>query len=237
MDEITKVLNKGIEAKREGNYSRALEYYSKAQEIDPLDSRSYGNSMKVLIGTGNYELAFRNLLVLCHFNIIQRLYNQDPMAEQVFLKNLFRFQWSSNTVTDTQIKLTDSQIYEPTLVFVGLKKNDSLKDLIFRADNLTFYMGHCYVGDLNANNDSILEQFGKNSESFKNMNKSVLGKPSGSDFRDSSKEGYFLSIGFIYAHLNINFSLKSEEEIVQYYLNPENKIRKDIWNYRQFIDS
>lgn len=229
MDKLLDILNNGIKAKRQGDYKSALDCYSQAQKIDPLDSTSYGNSMKVLIGTGQYEQAFRHLLVLCNFNIVQDLFSQDLMAEGFYQQFLPRFNWASN-------ELTDNHNYEPKLVYEGIKKNSALKELIYKAYNLTFYIGHCYVGEFKDKDGHILLKFGAYNKYFDNLNNAVLGQLSGQTFRDTPQEGYFLSIGFIYAHMNLNFALKTKQEIVNYYLNPKTEIRKDIWNYNQFLN-
>lgn len=230
MDYILDILNSGIEAKRRGDFKGALDCYSQAQKLDPLDSRAYGNSMKVLIGTGQYEEAFRQLLILSHFNIIQDLFSEDMMAEYFYQQFLPRFKWKSN-------ELTNDNSFEPKLVYKALKKNSALKDLIYRADNLTFYIGHCYVGEFKNKDGDILQKFGDSSKYFDNLNNSVLGQSSGQDFRDTPQEGYFLSIGFIYAHMNLNFSLRTKQEAVKHYLNPNTIINKNIWDYKHFIQS
>ncbi len=230
MDKLTELLNKGIEAKRSGEYTTALEYYNKAQEINPTDIRIYGNKMKVYIGTKKYELAFRNILILFHNNMANNYFSQDPMGMTLFEQFLPRF--SSQVIT-----LSKTIKFEPILIMDAASTNMSLIDLIYRADNLTFHTGHCYIGDTKRDDDFFKDIF--NDEDFlihfENFNNSLLGKQTGRDYRNSGVEGYFLCIGFIYTHMNLNFSLSSKKEFIEYYLNPNTKIRKDIWNYREFL--
>jgi|GEM_PF-4293613 len=227
-DRLLDILEAGIQEKKNGNYEKALSYYAQAQKIDPIDSRSYGNCMKIYIGLEKYELAFRNLLILCHYNFLEDIFFRDPLAKQLYPNFLPRFKWTSK-------KLTENHSYEPKLIIKGLEKYPQLGDLIYRADNMTFYCGHCYVGDFKDHDDVILNQFGSYSSYFYNLNQQVLGKSSGGIFRDTPQEGYFLSIGFIYTHMNINFALKTKQEIINYYLDPKTKIRKDVWNYGEFL--
>ena len=39
------------------------------------------------------------------------------------------------------------------------------------------------------------------------------------DFRDSPQEGYFLSIGFLFAQINLNLKLNNPNEIINFYLS------------------
>lgn len=230
MDELTELLNKGIEAKRSGNYITALEYYNKAQEINPTDLRIYGNKMKIHIGLKNYEQAFRNILILFHDNIANNYFSQDPMGMTMFKQFLPRFH--SQVVT-----LSENVTFEPILIMDAASNNMGLVDLIYRADNLTFHTGHCYIGDTKQDDDFFKYIF--NDEDFlthfENFNNSLLGKQAGRDYRNSAAEGYFLCVGFIYTHMNLNLQINSKIDFIEYYLNPNTKIRKDIWNYRRFL--
>lgn len=222
---LVSVLNNGIIAKRQGDYFSALKYYALAQETDPLDSRSYVNSMKIYIGTHQYEKAFRNLLLCCHFNLIE---NKIP---EINSRELQRFNWADN-------KLTNKYDFNPLLIKEAVKHNKKLNDLIYRADNLTFYMGHCFVGEMEDKNYDILSKFGVDGKLlFENLESNLLGKTLNPVFRETTEEGFFLSIGFIYAHMNINFNIKTKEDAINYYLNQTTIIRKDIWNYAQFLDA
>lgn len=229
MDILLKTLNSGLEAKRRGDFENALLCYHKAQELAPLDRRPYMNSMKVLIGIGEYEQAFRHLLILCHFVLIEGSFNDgDGYNESFYQDSLQRFLWDSN-------ELTEIFRYQPKLIKKGIKKNPILRGLIHHADNLIFYMGHCYVGEFKDQDGKILDRFGKQKEYFSNLNSSILGQPRGATFRNAPEEGYFLSIGFIYAHMNLNLSIETKREAVDYYLNSNTKIRTDIWDYWQFL--
>jgi len=230
MDRLTEFLNKGIEEKRNGNFSIALDYYNKAQEINPLDLRIYGNKMKLLIGIKKYEEAFRNILVLCHDNIANDYFSQDPMGMNTFKQFLPRFH-------SQVVKLSETIEFEPILIMDAASSDMRLVDLIYRADNLTFHSGHCYIGETNKNEEFFKFIFSDDDflVHFENFNNALLGKQADQDYRNSYAEGYFLCVGFIYTHMNLNFSLNSKQEVVEYYLNPNTIIRKDIWNYREFL--
>lgn len=229
MDRLTEILNKGIEEKRNGNYSNALNYYNKAQEINPLDLRIYGNKMKLLIGSNKYEEAFRNILILCHDNIANDYFSQDPMGMATFQNFLPRF----NTPAPV---LNKTQKFDPVLIMDAASADMRLVDLIYRADNLTFHGGHCYVGESTESNE-FFESLFKDREfeiHFNNFNKTLLGQQSGIDYRNTNIDGYFLCIGFIYIHMNLNLNLGSKQQMIEYYLNLN--IRKDIWNYNEFLN-
>lgn len=228
MDTIVELLQNGIEEKRKGNYLNALNYYEQARKINPIDSRSYGNKMKIYIGTEQYELAFRHLLILSHFNILDDSFNKDPMAEMMFYQFLPRFK----SVTE---KLINNKYFNNSLIFKGLEINPSLNDLIFRADNLTFNMGHCYLAEHKKQYETILSEFGDFYNFFDNYNNSLLGNSTGEIYKGSLVEGYFLCIGFFYAQMNLNFNLNSKLEVLNYYLDPDLKIRKDIWSFENFL--
>lgn len=229
MDILLKTLDSGFKAKTQGHFETALRFYNIAQKLSPLDSRSYTNSMKVLMGTGDYEAAVKHLLILCHFKLIEDSFSHDDeMADFIYRKSLPKFQWRSN-------ELLEGFDYEPNLLKNGLIGNSSLKNLIYYADNLTFYIGHCYVGEFKDQDAKILKKFGVRSKYFDNLNSSILGIPGGETFRNTPEESYFLNIGFIYAHMNLNLSLKTKKEVIDYYLNSNTKIRKDIWNYGEFL--
>ncbi len=226
MDKVKEILTKGVESKRKGNYQDALYYYNLAQQIDPSNQQCYTNRMKVLIGLEKYEQAFRNLLIVCHFNIADDLFSKDPISALMYEQ--FKPRFYSH---DTELK--DNYSFEPELIHKAIHMFTYLKDLVYRADNLSYYMGHCYVGGYLY--DDFIQKFRTLNEYFHNLNLKLLGTPAGQDFRGTSKEGYFLCIGFMYAHMNLNLSLKTKQEMTKYYLDSRIKIKKDIWNYDIFL--
>ncbi len=228
MDKLTELLNKGLEAKRAGNYSVALDYYDKAQDFEPTDIRVYGNKMKLHIGLKQYEKAFRNALILFHHNLMNDFLLQNPTAVKTIEQYFSRF-YSHNK------ELSETETFDPDLIIGAISVDVALVELIYRADNLTFLCGHCYVGKTKQDDGFFKSIF--NDENFvthfENLNNSLLGKDSGKDYRLSEHEGYFLCIGFMYAHMNLNFSLNQTNSFIDHYLNK--KIRKDIWNYKDFL--
>lgn len=231
MDKLTEILEKGIQAKRTGNYKLALEYYDKAREISPIDKRIFGNIFRIYIGLERYEDALRNLLIMCNNNRVDRLIDQemqDPMAK--VMRNDFHSKFKSTT-TLYKKGLFRKVTYEPELIQTALQRDELLNDLIFRADNLTYYIGHSFIGL----HPSIRSTHNIPEKEFNNLNNALLGKPTGNDLREHKSAGLFLCIGFIFAHMNLKEGLTTKESIVSYYLNTLNKLNFDIPSYREYM--
>lgn len=232
MDELKEILEKGIRAKRMGNYDLALEYYEKAREIAPFDSRIFNNMFRVYIGLEQYDIALRNLLIICCYNRIDRLIETDiknnPMTELVLYQ--FRDKFTSPTLLYTEGS-SNIVTYEPNLIFKAIEYDFLLNDFIFRAATLTWYIGHSYVGLY----PTIISTHNIPINGFKNLNDSLLGKPAGNDLRENELAGLFLCIGFIFAHMNIKSNLITKESIVSYYLNTNNKLNFEISKYKEFL--
>lgn len=233
MDKLTEILENGIQAKRMGNYDLAVEYYEKAREISPLDKRIFGNIFRIYIGLERYEDALRNLLIICSNNRLDRLIETD-MKDPIAKSMLYEFKGRFNSTSKLYNKGIFNKVkFEPGLIPKALEKDELLNDLIFRADNLTYYIGHSFIGL----NSSIISSHNIPIKEFRNLNNSLLGNPTGSDLREHKTSGLFLCIGFIFAHMNINPSLKSKEDVVSYYLDKNNKLNFEISSYRAFLEN
>lgn len=231
MDDITDILDNGIAAKRSGNYNLALQHYSQARSISPGDSRIYNNTFRLHFGLEKYEDAIRNLLIICSFNRIDRLIERDllnPDSRALF--NEFRGRFQSPTILYKK-GFFSSVRFEPELIWNAIEKDNLLNDLILRADNLTYYIGHSYIGMF----PSIKKTHDIPLDGFRNLTKALLGNPTGNDLREHKTAGLFLCLGFIFAHMNFNTSLSTKEEIVNYYLNTENKLDWDVNLYKDFL--
>lgn len=233
MDKLTEILENGINAKRQGKYSLALEYYEKARQLAPTDIRIFANSFRLLIGLEKYEEALRYLLIIASFNRIDRLIDKDlldPTSMSMLLQ--FKSRFNSSRVLYRR-GLFGSVKYEPSLITASLKTDELLNDLILRADNLTYYIGHSYIGLY----PKIISTHYIPMNEFKNLNNSLLGNPSGNDLREHKSSGLFLCIGFIFAHFNFKATLKTKEDTIQYYLNKYNELNFNISDYRSFLEN
>lgn len=231
MGNVTDLLDRGIAAKRTGDYELALQYYAKARSVSPLDVRIYNNTFRIHFGLERYEDALRNLLIICSLNRIDRLIEKDMLnSESRSLLNEFRGKFrSSNLLYKTGF--FSSVKFHPELIWEAIKKDELLNDLILRADNLTYYIGHSYIGlfPLIKTTHHIPE------DGYKNLPHALLGNQTGNDLREHKTAGLFYCIGFIFAHMNINLLLKNKDEVIEYFLNPKTQLDCDIDKYKDFL--
>jgi tetratricopeptide (TPR) repeat protein len=231
MDKLSEILESGIRAKRMGNYNLALECYEKAREISPLDKRIFGNILRIFIGLEKYEDALRNLLIICSNNRLDRLIEtdmKDPIAKSMLNEFKGRFHSTSTLYKKDDVTYVK---FEPELILNALEEDDLLNDLIFRADNLTYYIGHSFIGL----NPSIISTHNIPLNEFRNLNNALLGNPTGNDLRQHESSGLFLCIGFIFAHMNLKENINTKEKIVSYFLDKQNLLDFEIENYRAFL--
>lgn len=231
MDKLTEILENAIQAKRNENFEQSFDYYEEAMSISPTDIRIHGNMFRLLIGIKEYEAALRRLLIICSYNRLDNLIEKDlkdPTAKVILRQNRQKFT-SSNTLYKRS--LFSKVKYEPELIQKAIEKDSLLNDLVFRSDNLTYYIGHCIVGL----SPSISEYYKIPTDRFKYLNMALLGLSAGNDLREHESSGLFLCLGFIFAHMNMNFGLNSKADVVAYYLNEDNKLDFNIMAYREYI--
>lgn len=170
-------------------------------------------------------------MVIASFNRIDRLIDkdlQDPIAKSMF--NQFKTRFKSPSVLYKK-GLFSKEKFQPDLIPQALEKDELLNDLIFRADNLTYYIGHAFIGL----NPAIKSTHGIPTNGFKNLNNSLLGQPSGNDLREHKTSGIFLCIGFIFSCINFKQELDTKEKIVTYYLDNNNVLNFDLKSFSEFI--
>jgi hypothetical protein len=231
MDKLTEILENAIQAKRNEDFEQSFDYYEEAMSLSPTDIRIHGNMFRLLIGIQAYEAALRRLLIICSYNRLDNLIEtdlKDPSAKAILRQNSQKFT-SSNTLYKRS--LFSKVKFEPELIQKAIEKDSLLNDLVFRSDNLTYYIGHCIVGL----SPSISEYYKIPTDRFKYLNMALLGLSAGNDLREHESSGLFLCIGFIFAHMNLNFNLNSKSDIVEYYLNEDNKLDYNIMAYREYL--
>ena len=226
--ELTSILEQAIAAKRSGDITASLNLLDRAFALSPTDERIYNNRFKVFLGIEKYEEALRNLLILVNYNQIDNIAIQNSEAQLIAHQMAERFNWGNKTLISSVLSNVN---FDPSLIWLSLKNKPSLNDFFYRADNLTFYIGHSFVG-LNPNiifSNKIPEA------SFKNLGYSLLGNPRGEDLRGGHFEGLFLVLGFMIGHMNINSNLSSKTEIVNYFLNHNNSLKLNVSEYLEYI--
>jgi tetratricopeptide (TPR) repeat protein len=235
----------GIAEKRNGNYDKALEFYSKARLADSSNQDIYYNAAKVLIGLGNTEDGIKNLLIYLHLSIFNnikidpftgnRLFNNllspdydDPIKQQLFMKNLELFnyinQYGKPIITDTLVMQGD-------LVRFLCLARAPLQLCVFD-HNLSFYAGICFVLE-----DNIIQIFNDvKEEELDDLKSGILGKSYNGVLKNTYKEKLFYVLGFLYLAINLK-RIKNTLEIPEYYLNKELQIKKDIQNFKVYLEN
>jgi len=233
MDRLTEILENAIQAKRNEDFEQAFNYYQEAMSLSPTDIRIHSNMFRLLIGIQEYEDALRRLLIICSYNRMDNLIEKDlkdPSAKVVLRQNRHKFN-STNTLYKSS--LFSKVKCEPELIQKAIEKDELLNDLIYRADNLTYYIGHSIVGL----NPPISSYHKIPTEGFKYLNMALLGLSAGNDLREHESASLFLCLGFIFAHMNMNYNLNSKSDIVSYYLNENNNLNFNIMAYREYLEN
>lgn len=202
--DVTEILERGLAAKRSGNITQAIALYKEAQKMAPADDRPYGNLAKALSGSRQYAEALRYWLIICELNRLNPAGGSSAQAAE-----LPRF--------SAQPLVWENQRLETTTVASLLRQKPYLGELIYRADNLTFYLGHCVV----RLQPAATVAYKIPSEFMANLESALVGKPVGEDLRGSRWEHVFLLAGFYFAALNIAAVDLDIISAAERYLNPE----------------
>jgi len=229
IDDLTEIFERGISAKRHGNFHEALEILEECGRIAPTDNRIFGNRFRILIGLGKYEEALRNLFVLANYNQIDKLILQDPMAQAIASQFSSRFIWEKRTLYSAS--MFSNIKFNPTLINTAIKKHPQLIDFIYRADNLTFYIGHAFVGM----NPQIICYNNIPQVNFLNLNSALLGQMKGQDLRGSQFDGLFLTLGFMVGHMNLKTNFNSKSDVVKYFMDKSNRINLNVSDYEKYV--
>jgi TPR repeat protein len=202
--EVSLILERGIAAKRNGDYKRALTLYKQAQSLCPDDDRAYGNIAKLLTGTQEYEQALRYWLVVCECNRMSRAI--DPMAKMVIQANAPRFFGKT-------LYLPGNPITEE-LVAATVQKNADFLDLIYRADNLSFYIGHCVIRAA----PSLFVAYEIPKDCMDNLESGLLGRNIVKDLRQSDWDHVFLIAALAFCDMNLRRNMNTLSEAASFYL-------------------
>lgn len=216
--DVTPILEQGIAAKRAGDYDRALNLYRKAQSLSPDDDRPYGNLAKLLTGTGHYEEALRYWLILCECNRISPSFG--PTAEMEIQANAPRFFSQSLDIPDNPIT--------PDLVVATIEQKPHLVDLIYRADNLTFYIGHCVVRIA----PSLFTNYDIPEDGMDNLESELIGRPIGENLRESDWDHVFLIAALAFCDMNLRSHMDTLASAAALYLGQAFRPNTDISEFR-----
>lgn len=210
----------GVDAKKRGDYETALMCYEKARILDPTDIRSYGNSFRILIGLGHYESALRKLLTIIHINRVSGLIGAQSLTLDYKL-----------TIAQNMLEIKSTEQYLMSRKIIGfdysaerieniIEKDYLLTDLIYRANNLTFYLGLCYLGI----NKNLLNLCHIPEEEFSLTKRSLLGIYQGASLRHHPSFGLILFIGFVFSDKNIKRHINSINVVAEWFENLNNKL-------------
>ncbi|MBV6462496.1 MAG: hypothetical protein HJHJAOHD_02647 [Flavobacteriales bacterium] len=196
------ICNLGVNEKRKGNYKKALDYYTEAKSFDPTFHHIYNNSAKVLIGIGDFDLAFKNLLTYAHLNLILPYYN---LSQYDMLLPYYQWNYAISHTLDLK----------PNLVKSVCDEAEQCKYIAVEL-NLCANSGICYA----LTNKSVIEDNEIDINIFKQYQNILLGIPStGEDVRSSVFAPMINLLGFAYLVRNILGSDYSTLEVSQIYLD------------------
>jgi tetratricopeptide (TPR) repeat protein len=189
--EAVAICEEGINFKRMGNFGAALLYYQEAKEADPSFSHIYMNSAKIHLGLGEFEKAFRNLLVYAHLNMTDAMYNNEEAKKTVIFDIMpAYYHWKIGKIYGNNFKLSENP-------FSG----DDFAKFFWQAAgdiNLTRYAGLCFLGlqPLTA------QKIGFETFLMQDQQKTVLGK--GKNMLAShALLSQVLEIGFLFLTANL----------------------------------
>jgi tetratricopeptide (TPR) repeat protein len=203
-EKSTEYCNDGIEAKRNGNYEEAIDYYKKAINSDYSNPASYMNSAKVLIGIGKYNEAIRNILTYIHLKL-------PKIDESQFNDvNLFYELEKSNKISHNHRKVRKL-----------FKKQPLIKQIAVDV-NATFNAVSSYIM---INSDGLKIPNNIPDELIDNEQNILLGqKPNGVNLRQTHFANMVHVIGAMFLYSNLNNVLKNKYDISKYYLNNANDL-------------
>ena len=226
MDQLTNLLVEGMKARNAGDYLKAYDLFEEAKNINWRDYRIYEHLYKIDFFLEKYEDAFKNLLILIHKEILAETVHTNPMGHLIFEQEAPYF-YSENT------HLFDYNHFNPSLIRIAVKNDHRLLNLIVIGNTLIYRAGHAYMGSfLNTN---MLKQYPNRDELFENYNYRITDRNKGDSFFTIGLKNYFVCIGFIYAHMNLNLLLEDMDEVINYYSKPNLIIKKNIWDYNNYI--
>lgn len=236
--------SKGIKEKRNGNYTKALEFYLKAQLADFSNQDVYYNFGKVYNGLGKPRAAIRYLLVYLHLSIYNNT-TSDPITGHRVFMNLLEpdYEGLTNLNSMYNLKLFNYKNKYGTRAisdFIRIPEFSVNSLCLLRPPlqlcvidhNISFHAGFSYVLE-----EGIIRLFNEISDAeIDDMKNGFLGKEYKGLLRNSDKEKLFFVVGFLYLAINLR-NIKNIVDIPLYYLDRDLVIRRDIENYQKYLES
>lgn len=219
-EELCKI---GINQKRIGNYENAIKFYEEAKNVCNTNQNIYYNTTKILIGLGNNELAFKNLITYSHLSLFKL--SDKYLSEDLIMRNI----WKSIVFKQY---FWENQLLEGYLFNVKSKKMWDLLGAplyIIACDyNSSFLAGLCYLFG-----DKELLKFHKIDDYLINdMKDGLLGKPANGLLKHSKYENMINLLGLIFILINISNTIQIFDEAPAYYLSNKFIINKDISKFK-----
>lgn len=191
--------NKGIEAKRDAEYEKALELYEKAIHSDYSNPAPYMNSAKILIGFEKYNLAIRNILTYIHLRL--------PEINEAFFNEVSPFY-----KLERSFKIGHNHRKTRKL----FAKNSLLKQISVDV-NATFNAGLCY---LMLNSNGLMIPNNIPDDVVANERKILFGlQPDGVNLRQTQFANMIHIIGALFLYQNLKPNLENKNLISKFYLN------------------
>jgi tetratricopeptide (TPR) repeat protein len=196
--------NKGIEAKRDAEYEKALEYYEKAINSDYSNPAPYMNSAKILIGFEEYNEAIRNILTYAHLKL-----PEIDVALFDEVSTFYKFEKS--------FKIGHNHRRIRKL----FTKNSLLKQISVDI-NATFNAGLCYMM---LNSDSLKITNKIPDDVVANERRILFGlQPNGLNLRQTHFANMMHIIGALFLYQNLKLNLENKNVISKFYLNIDNDL-------------
>ena len=216
-------LSAGIQAKRDGDYQHAIEYYTQAVKLAPHDARAYINASKILIGCGKYQDAIQFLLMKVKLGIyytkcspecstIERMIQLKHMEMMADAKGKF-----STGISVGNIKFPDycvPRLMEKHSICFDIAK------LMWAEEDVYFYIGHSYIRLF----PELFSSYCLPSANILALENKLMGRGSAiDDLRNSEQFApLFYVVGFLVCVANISAVLPNDGEaaVCQSYKEP-----------------
>lgn len=217
--------NLGIAQKRIGNFEKALQYYEEARQFCKTNQEIYYNTAKVLIGLGEYSLAFKNIMTYSH---LKRLTSDTGY----FQNNIF--------MTSLWIDAFDNYLWEDEITENFSISKDELYSLKFQLAsqysvvldfNSCFLAGLCFILE-----DSELVKFHKlENNLIVNTKDALLGQLQKEGLKNCKYENLINACGLYFILNNYILFKNNLEQVSEIYFSEAFKIDRNIIQIKKRI--
>ncbi|MCB0207989.1 MAG: hypothetical protein KDJ52_01590 [Anaerolineae bacterium] len=191
---VTKLLNAGVERKRQGDYAGAKQFYYKAIDLDPTRRMAFYSLAKICYLTGERREAIVNYLRAAHLLYYPR---QDDVLPPFPPKGI---------VKDV---LNILPVQYQSMYKIYQKLAPLIADL-----NTTCHLAHAVI-DLDTDNTFSPELF----DYIGYYKHSLAGQ--GKPLSDKIENGYYLPIGLVFMLENLKWHIIEYSQVSEIYLGPK----------------